>query len=623
MTKRLQEIYRSLVEDAEYSKLDGIDKRAESLAEFCGVKEELLWTGKSRLCPLDLRVLVLTHSKQRNGILVGIKGLGPHESMPYYSWSRAGFHFRYLNPSGGTGYCDVPTWPLMAKPDATVEVFLRGCRPTNPLFAAKLMQDDPPGQGKYLRSELGESEEFSRFVEALSCCTGDRDRTWQELVVGAGGKIGPALGAGTLLSGECLSLMYRVPGFSRWIFITPSENFGTGMSIAAMTIAPSMHVTIAPSGITRCVSRHLERLEEIDYSMLPNPDCIQKSQAPDLGVLGHDNFAHSYLQCLPAFERISRLERTVSFAEATVELSARNPLGDVTKIVPGLPPLCKDAELRRSDCGASGLAFSERLILPLGVGVDNQRKAMKISTSLRHLVIAHATRSGDPPPLVDTIANAGHDFVLWVSIRGIVPRTPSNFEDVVVSLAKILDVVRSGPALVLDGMSLQWGWEERSFLKGHRLDEYFDAELRIASSIEDRISSDGLSTAVYPAIGMKMAESIQLASTVDAYFTHDGTTQHKIGWFYPELPGIVHGPRQRSSSAQFGWHPVEGGVAPVYVPSELIIDDPSIDSWVPQANYGYSVLLNDQWVDFVRKFADLVQSRRVLQERLTRLARVM
>ncbi|MFN5161713.1 MAG: hypothetical protein ACK5IA_07515, partial [Cyanobacteriota bacterium] len=52
----------------------------------------------------------------------------------------------------------------------------------------------------------------------------------------------------------------------------------------------------------------------------------------------------------------------------------------------------------------------------------------------------------------------------------------------------------------------------------------------------------------------------------DVYFMHQGTVQHKIGWFQQNIPGIIHSNGRRNSG---GFHPWSGmgETAPIWFPA--------------------------------------------------------
>ena len=67
-----------------------------------------------------------------------------------------------------------------------------------------------------------------------------------------------------------------------------------------------------------------------------------------------------------------------------------------------------------------------------------------------------------------------------------------------------------------------------------------------------------------------------MAEKIDFYITHVGTMQHKIGWLFPNKPGLCF-IRSRNPSWSAKWHKdqCEGSSELFYFPSNLIESDHS------------------------------------------------
>jgi len=67
--------------------------------------------------------------------------------------------------------------------------------------------------------------------------------------------------------------------------------------------------------------------------------------------------------------------------------------------------------------------------------------------------------------------------------------------------------------------------------------------------------------------GRPLLEALHLLQYADVYFMHQGTVQHKIGWFQESIPGIVHSNSQRNCGDSHPWGGM-GETAPLWFPAE-------------------------------------------------------
>ena len=68
--------------------------------------------------------------------------------------------------------------------------------------------------------------------------------------------------------------------------------------------------------------------------------------------------------------------------------------------------------------------------------------------------------------------------------------------------------------------------------------------------------------------GLLLSEFIGVIENIDFYITHEGTMQHKIGWFYPHIPGVIlTGSQYPKSVVQWHCNQVEHDPSKVFMRS--------------------------------------------------------
>lgn len=457
------------------------------------------------------------------------------------------------------------------------------------------------------RTTVSGQQRLAGLVQMLQA---DPSRTWQEVFISGDVRSGGLTCVGTLVRGMVVTLVFRDVSGSLHLAVT-NDDVALGYPIAA---AVTLRSTARWHDETTSSARVREHLGAIEASA----DAIEAAfgTAPSsLRVLvrGHANFAHVALSVSTA------VERALSFADATgvrlsgARLGERHPLGMPADLYPELDGAPDVRRLSR-DIGG-GFRASDDALVPLAIGVANKKPLMRVSGPVRERLRGFVPRDdgaatdgaatdGVDAGVAERVRLGRHDTTLWVSLRGLGRRALPMLEmiDLAENLASVLASSAERPAIVLDGTSLQFGDDSRTTMAGFSIEQHLAVERMMAGLIASRISRVAPSCTIYPAIGLRLSESFQLASQVDAYVVHDGTTQHKIGWLRPELPGLVHGPRQRNVGQGFVWHPVDHGTPAVYFPQEWIVDHKPADARIPHANYGYSLVFGEQLQSFLTAF---------------------
>lgn len=166
--------------------------------------------------------------------------------------------------------------------------------------------------------------------------------------------------------------------------------------------------------------------------------------------------------------------------------------------------------------------------------------AMVVTPQVRELVLHHLR----VPPQRPAAAENGCQPTLLVGVRGPGKRELVNEEEVICGLLKALSEQLPDARILLDGFSFQ-------------LDNLHDSGARSRSdAVMKRIEkiihrSRGGNIDVIS--GLPIAEALAKIRHVNWYVTHEGTMQHKIGWFFPWIPGVcLCGPNYSAAVAR--WH---------------------------------------------------------------------
>lgn len=164
--------------------------------------------------------------------------------------------------------------------------------------------------------------------------------------------------------------------------------------------------------------------------------------------------------------------------------------------------------------------------------------SMVVSVAAREAVL----RALNAPVTPQRDATNSRRVVL--GIRGVGLRSLVNEEELVVALVRRLTTRWPNVQVALDGFTFQ-----------HNNIHYSSSRER-ARAVNERIERIATACQPVPIVslsGLSFEEYLPQVACATAYVTHEGTIQHKIGWFYPSIPGIclVAGPHARAVA---DWH---------------------------------------------------------------------
>lgn len=123
-----------------------------------------------------------------------------------------------------------------------------------------------------------------------------------------------------------------------------------------------------------------------------------------------------------------------------------------------------------------------------------------------------------------------------------------------------------------------------SIIEG-KISSYVKSELEAASRISSSLPGDCI---VGNTIGWSLQDSLLAIKSVDCYFSHVGTLQHKIAYM-TAVPGYVHGPSAQLIRKEAAHWLYEGTYSPYFLDESDVIDvrDESIDA--NPHNYSYKI----------------------------------
>jgi hypothetical protein len=98
--------------------------------------------------------------------------------------------------------------------------------------------------------------------------------------------------------------------------------------------------------------------------------------------------------------------------------------------------------------------------------------------------------------------------------------------------------------------------------------------------------------------GLTIVEALRIARGIDYYVCHEGSIQHKVGWFHVK-PGTVHSPNGGPTLASWYKRCVEGGARPTMLPLDFI-EAPSAQGLKRDRTTFYTIDI-ERTVDFMSK----------------------
>lgn len=285
-------------------------------------------------------------------------------------------------------------------------------------------------------------------------------------------------------------------------------------------------------------------------STTPWPPLLNPERPRQLILEGHPNFAHQLLNVLTALEACDGQALPLQWL-------GQESFGPIQELYPQASWLPNPADMRL------GALFE----LPLSQRPEQIPRALR--QRLRRFC---RERLGDRARalLVELLAwRADGGRVLWVSLKSRGARAEGLPELVAAWLAELRHRGEPLPLLVLDGFSLQAGDGPGTALYGTSVAVLLTEEGQQAAAMRQALAP--LEPRLEEAIGFSLAESIALGEAVDGYLCHQGTVQHKLGWFQDEVPGVVHSASWRNRGGPHPWGGM-GGVAPLWLPQEFCHD---------------------------------------------------
>ena len=286
-----------------------------------------------------------------------------------------------------------------------------------------------------------------------------------------------------------------------------------------------------------------------------NPEA--KAASTQLSIEGHPNFAHCLLNTYTC------LEENKQDIKSSIKIIGSEPIAPLQKLFP---------EYQWLNPAKADNGLNQVFELPISC------RPNIISESLRKRIQTFA----DSNPVANNIENHTETnerirhwkqdggWVLWVSLktRGAVAHGLKEF---IVELIKEFESRQCTPMLILDGFSIQHGESSDARYYGLTIQELIAEETILAAQIKELLHSKGCTVEIIEAIGLPLLSSINLARFADFYICHQGTVQHKIGWTFWNIPGIVHSNLTRWRSGIHEWGGM-GGRAPIWIQKEAIAE---------------------------------------------------
>ncbi|MFN5696555.1 MAG: hypothetical protein ACK486_05925, partial [Cyanobacteriota bacterium] len=351
----------------------------------------------------------------------------------------------------------------------------------------------------------------------------------------------------SLRAGNHLAYLFRHPDGRRALVF--AGLFSNAHELEAVYLPEDNQWLHAPVSVAPAewYSLGLERLAP----QLAQASALPSVLAPDhrrrLWLEGHANFAHQLLNGLTCLDRdgLAGLGPVLSDG-----LEAFGPLSHLFPDVHWQPP-----ELTHDP------AWFE---LPLS------QRPERIGPRLRELLRHHAATDlgSEAQALAERLRawKAGGGWVLAVSMkaRGAVAE---GLNELLVALVVALSRRGPLPLLLIDGFSPPTGASATTPLHLYRcrMGEVISAEADQTRALLASLAAAGVEVERVVCAGRPLLEALHLLQFTDVYFMHQGTVQHKIGWFQQGIPGIVHSNSQRNTGDFHPWGGM-GETAPIWFP---------------------------------------------------------
>ncbi len=261
----------------------------------------------------------------------------------------------------------------------------------------------------------------------------------------------------------------------------------------------------------------------------------------------HPNFAHQLLNGLTV------LETAAPEALGTVFSDGLEAFGPLASLFPALQ------WQRPGDNDAGGPWFE----LPLS------QRPERIGRPLRRLLLDHAASQlgaaavAMAQRLQRWKSSGGWVLTMSVKARG---ATAEGLEPLLVAWLERLKGKGPLPLLLIDGFTPPTGWTpDRENLAT------MAAEARLALDLVEVLARRGLRPGIEVCAGLPLLEALHVLSFSDFYLMHQGTVQHKIGWFQHRIAGVVHANSHRNVGGIHPWGGM-GERSPEWFPAAWIQD---------------------------------------------------
>jgi hypothetical protein len=342
-------------------------------------------------------------------------------------------------------------------------------------------------------------------------------------------------------------------------FFLATSNLGRGFPFTAV-VMPSLNWTLGLGDAAWGVQRHhlieLEKLATKDSLVVTDDQSI-------FVVIGDPNFAHMSWNQMVAVENLllpSKAQRT-----SITLLVTHEPLGPIEIFFPELEGFRTRRVLHTALPGMNGAG---KMFVSLG--------GFRVTASLQRRVLGGARRliSKDIELLASELSS-WYWPIFWITVRT-ANRTADNQENTIVLLCE--EILRSFPVscILLDGFSTPHDAASNPSYNADLIAENVAEDSRVANTIVESLIRNrrvGPNQRVRALVGCSVPESIFMAQYAHFYFSHQGTVQHKIGWF-ANKPGIIHSnPRTLTlKPAEWSARQVEEGIQPLAVSPEMVSD---------------------------------------------------
>ena len=293
----------------------------------------------------------------------------------------------------------------------------------------------------------------------------------------------------------------------------------------------------------------LERLA----AQLEEASALADGMAPQrrrrLWLEGHPNFAHQLLNGLTCLDRVD------AAALGPVLKEGPEAFGPLRELFPAVQWL--------EGAGAKGGAWFE---LPLSQRPERISRRLRRQLRCRAALVLSREALEMERRLLAWKASGGWVLAVSVKARGAVAEGLSEL-----LAAWLAALARQGPLplLLIDGFSLPSGASSATVVAPYLcpMGEVISAEAEQILQLEAALKAAALKPEILVCAGRPLLEALHLLQYADVYFMHQGTVQHKIGWFQESIPGIVHSNSQRNCGGCHPWGGM-GETAPLWFPAE-------------------------------------------------------